>query len=38
VKFAKYETDQVIDKNMLSNAKEFVINTKEEIESNESNK
>jgi hypothetical protein len=38
VKFAKHETDQVIDKNMLSNAKEFVINTKEEIESNESNK
>ena len=38
VKFAKYETNQMIDKNTLSEAKEFVINTKEEIESNESDK
>lgn len=37
VKFAKYETNQMIDKNTLSNAKEFVINTKEEILSNEPN-
>ena len=38
VKFAKYETNQMIDKNTLLDAKEFVINTKEEIESNESDK
>ena len=38
VKFAKYETNQMIDKNTLLEAKEFVINTKEEIESNESDK
>ena len=38
VKFAKYETNQMIDKNSFSNAKEFVINTKEEIEQNESDK
>ena len=30
--------DQMIDKNTLLEAKEFVINTKEEIESNESDK
>lgn len=38
VKFAKYETDQIIDKNLLTLTQQFVINTKEEIESNEPNK
>lgn len=31
VKFAKYETDRITDTNIISNAREFVINTKEEI-------
>ena len=31
VKFAKYETDRITDTNTISNAREFVINTKEEI-------
>jgi hypothetical protein len=36
VKFAKYQTDSMMDNNVFSKAKEFVINTKEEIsESNE---
>lgn len=36
VKFAKYETDTMLDNNIFAKAKEFVINTKEEIsESNE---
>ncbi len=37
VKFAKYETEQITDKNILANAKEFVVNTKEELELNEPN-
>lgn len=37
VKFAKYETEQITDKNILDNAKEFVVNTKEELELNEPN-
>lgn len=37
VKFAKYQTDQMIDKSLLSNTREFVINTIEETKENESN-
>lgn len=35
VKFAKHTTDTLTDKNQISNAKEFIVNTKEET--NESN-
>lgn len=38
VKFAKYQTNPIVDKTTIKEAREFVINTKEEIETNEFDK